>query len=244
MLITKQFLIAGLIVIACLNIYAQDSTIQISDDLKLIPLSQNFYIHVSYEDLQRSKHFPANGLIYIDNSKAYMIDTPWNNRITADLLHWLQDSLKVKVEVVVATHWHVDCMGGLDEIHQAGISSYASVHTCKLASEKGLPVPKNCFKDSMVFDSTSQPIHLIYVGKGHTSDNIVVWFPQEKILFGGCLVKGIQWKGLGYTADADLDEWPQTLKKLLEMFPHAKIVIPGHGDYGGLNLIQHTLSLF
>ena len=244
MLTTKYTLILFLIVFSCLKIYAQDSTIQISNDLKLIRLSQNFYIHVSYEDLQSSKHFPANGLICIDNTKAYMIDTPWNNRITADLLHWLQNSLKVEVAALVATHWHVDCMGGLDQIHQAGITSYASALTCKFAAEHNLPVPKICFKDSMVIESKSQSIHLVYVGKGHTADNIVVWFPEQKILFGGCLVKGIRWKGLGYTADADLDEWPQTLKKLLQMFPQAKIVIPGHGDYGSLNLIQHTLGLF
>lgn len=83
-----------------------------------------------------------------------------------------------------------------------------------------------------------------YLGAGHTIDNIVVWIPEEKILFGGCMLKALRWKGLGFTDDADLNEWPKTLKKLIKEFPESRIVIPGHGDYGDLSLIQHTIGLF
>lgn len=70
-----------------------------------------------------------------------------------------------------------------------------------------------------------------------------MWIPEEKILFGGCMLKALGWKGLGYLGDAVVEEWPKTLKKVLEAFPDARIVIPGHGDRGDLGLIHHTLRL-
>jgi hypothetical protein len=47
----------------------------------------------------------------------------------------------------------------------------------------------------------------------------------------------------GNLADADLKAWPNTIKKVMAKFPSARIVIPGHGDAGGLELLQHTLDV-
>jgi len=51
-------------------------------------------------------------------------------------------------------------------------------------------------------------------------------------------------ENLGFTGDAYLNEWPNTLNKLFDEFPECRIVVPGHGKYGGVNLIKHTLELF
>jgi len=86
---------------------AQDVTIKISDDLELLKISENSYIHISYHDLENAPHFPANGLIYINNGKAIIIDTPWTDELTKTLTKWLKDSLEVIVEGVIVTHWHL-----------------------------------------------------------------------------------------------------------------------------------------
>ena len=86
-------------------------------------------------------------------------------------------------------------------------------------------------------------IECFYFGPAHSSDNIVVWIPSEKILFAGCMVKSIDATNLGNTADGDLNAYPHTIDRLLSRFPDAKIVIPGHGKFGGLELILHTKEL-
>jgi metallo-beta-lactamase class B len=48
---------------------------------------------------------------------------------------------------------------------------------------------------------------------------------------------------LGYTGDANVNEWTNSLKRLLDKYPQSRIVIPGHGEYGDLSLIHHTLKL-
>jgi metallo-beta-lactamase class B len=87
-------------------------------------------------------------------------------------------------------------------------------------------------------------IETYYPGEGHTQDNIVVWFPDSKVLFAGCSVKSIDTKNLGNLADANVKEWPNSLKNILKKYPGILIVIPGHGNWGDINLINHTLKLF
>jgi metallo-beta-lactamase class B len=48
---------------------------------------------------------------------------------------------------------------------------------------------------------------------------------------------------IGNTADGDLTAYPATLDKLITIFPEAKHVIPGHGRWGGTELIRHTREL-
>ena len=37
--------------------------------------------------------------------------------------------------------------------------------------------------------------------------------------------------------------WPGTMEKALAAFPAARIVVPGHGQPGGLELLRHTRDL-
>jgi len=224
--------------------YAQEGSIKIGQDLELVPIGDHGYIHISYHDLGNYPNFPANGFIMTHQGKGLIIDTPWTNEQTSTLIRWLKDSLRIDILGVVVTHWHRDCMGGLQAVHQAGILSYSHALTREIAQTEKLIVPKIGFQDFLKLQFENKHIICYYVGPGHTVDNIVVWMGEEKILFGGCMVKALSWRGLGNTRDADLDRWPTSLKILLEKFPQAKIVIPGHGEHGDLNLVHHTLQLF
>jgi glyoxylase-like metal-dependent hydrolase (beta-lactamase superfamily II) len=82
-----------------------------------------------------------------------------------------------------------------------------------------------------------------YPGEGHTRDNIVVWFPARRVLFGGCVVKSIEAGGLGNVNDANLESWPATIGKVMARYPNAKYVIPGHQRWSGRDALRHTLAL-
>ncbi len=135
-------------------------------------------------------------------------------------------------------------MGGLAYLNKKKVKSYANQKTIDIAKEKGLPVPKKGFKDSLSLKLNDIEIDCYYFGGGHTTDNIVVWIPSEKILFAGCMVKEMSSKTLGNLADADVNEWPSTIDKVIDKFPSAKIVIPGHGKFGGKELLIHMQELF
>jgi len=226
------------------NLFGKDEIIQISPDLELRKLTAHAYLHTAYFDLDKTPHYPANGLVYLDGDKAYIIDTPWRDRETQELIDWVSKNFKVTILGFIVTHWHQDCMGGLVTVHKSGIHSYALDKTREIAKAKNLPLPEITFSDSLVLYLNGKTLICKYLGAGHTVDNIIVWLPAEKILFGGCLVKALASKGLGNINDAVLADWPITLDKVLRSYPESKIVIPGHGEVGDLSLVWHTISLF
>jgi len=217
--------------------------IKVSDDIELIKLSDNAYVHVSYSDLPEFGRFPSNGLIFINNNEAFLFDTPVTDSLTMDLVSWIQDSMKFKITGFVPNHWHKDCMGGLGYLQHLKIESYANQMTMDIAKAKNLPVPTYGFKDSLQLQLGDKLIKCYYFGAAHTLDNIVVWIPSEKILFAGCMIKSSNSKDLGNTTDSDLTAYPKTIDKLIDRFSMTKIVIPGHGQFGGFELLKHTKEL-
>jgi len=232
------------IVFSFMNIGQAGDTISISEDLEIIPLTKHCYRHVSYWDTKEYSRVAANGLIYQSGDSVIIIDTPWNDNQTLKLLNWIRNSLKADTKAVIVTHWHADCMGGLQEVHKSGINSYALDQTAEIAKSKQLPAPEFLFSDSLVISLNHKPVKMMYFGGGHTKDNIVVWLPDEKVLFVGCMVKTMNWNTLGFTSDADLESWPHTIEKVLKYFPDDLIIVPGHGEPGGKGLLRHTLTLF
>ena len=82
-----------------------------------------------------------------------------------------------------------------------------------------------------------------YPGEAHTRDNIITWVPSERTIFGGCMVKSMN-AGKGNLADANVNAWSDTVRKVKSLCPTATLVIPGHGDAGGTELLDFTIRLF
>ena len=216
---------------------------KVTKDIEVIQISNNCYVYVSYSEIPPWGRVGSNGVIFTDNGQAALFDTPVTDSLTMDLMNWIRDTLKVKVIVFVPNHWHIDCMGGLAYIHSLGIVSYANEITRQIAKEKNLPVPMNGFTDSLILTIGTKKIVCSYFGAAHTLDNIVVWIPSESVLFAGCMAKELKSTTLGNTADGNLKEYPKTIKKVLDKYQHARFVVPGHGEFGGIEILQHTFDL-
>jgi len=222
---------------------AEAQEIKISKDLELIRLTGNAYLHVSYAVLPEYGRISANGLVFTNGHEAFLFDTPWNDSLTKDLVTYLRDRMGINIIGFVPNHWHEDCMGGLGYLKSIGIQTWANEKTVEIAKQKMLPVPDNGFSDSIILYLSDKAVYCYYPGAAHSLDNIVVWIPSERILFAGCMVKSMGSAGLGNTVDGDLVSYPGTIEKLLKRYRDAQIVIPGHGETGGYELITHTLDL-
>ncbi len=198
-------LLCGLLVFIFPLIYNQENKkIVINDDLEILPLTENSFIHISYLELSGRGRFPCNGLVFTNSDSVIVIDTPVNDTLSVQLISWL-NSRDLYIKAVIPTHWHVDNIGGLKAFHKAGIQSYAYSLTKELAIKNHYESPSTIFSDSLIIPFGEKYVQCTFHGAGHTLDNIVVWIPSEKILFGGCLVKAADYQGLGNTADADLE---------------------------------------
>lgn len=211
-------------------------------DLRLERVAPHTFMHTSY--LKSYNNFPCNGMVVINDNEAIVFDTPVDDKASEQLIIWIQNDLKCEIVAVVSTHFHIDCLGGLAAFHKAGIPSYGTHKTIALAKADSVPIlPKNGFEDYLSMELGKQLVISEFMGEGHTTDNIVTYFPMDEVLFGGCLIKEIG-AGKGNLADANTTDWPSTVKNVKDKYSIAKTVIPGHGKVGGPDLLDYTIELF
>jgi glyoxylase-like metal-dependent hydrolase (beta-lactamase superfamily II) len=88
-------------------------------------------------------------------------------------------------------------------------------------------IPDQTFSDMHVVDLGDRIIELVFLGRGHTSGDIVVRVPDADAVLVGDLVEesAKPWIGM----DSWPLEWPATLDALLELVTERTLVIPGHG---------------
>jgi metallo-beta-lactamase class B len=238
----RKFILSALILIGFAS-SAQVNKIKISDDIYLYHVKDSVFVHLTYESSEQFGRFSSNGLIFIKNGEAVMIDTPMGNEKTEIIHQYLIKNFNVKIKKLIIGHFHDDCLGGLEYVQSKGIESIASTLTVDKCHELNLPIPSKSFSDSLSFDFHGERVVCRYLGGGHTADNITVWFPNQQILFGGCLIRSMQTQNLGNLADAVVIDWALTVKEVIRKSPNVKIVIPGHGNWGGDELLYHTISL-
>jgi metallo-beta-lactamase class B len=222
---------------------APASEVSLSKDIVLHPVAKGVWVHTTFFDLPGMGRVPANGLVVIDGKEAMLVNLSWTEGLTATLCDWIAQSHGAMVKTVIPTHFHEDCMGGLAEAHRRGAVSCGLDQTIEIARQKSLPVPQVAYRDEVTVHCGTTTVVVTYHGAGHTADNVVAWLPKQRILFAGCLVKSLDANSLGNTKDGDLAAYPATLRKVQAAYPQVKIVVPGHGDWGGPELIEHTLEL-
>ena len=214
-----------------------------TNNLIVTQISENSFIHISYIQTNDFGNVPCNGLIVRDNNEIIIFDTPTNDKSAEELIKWIKETLHCKINAVIPTHFHDDCLGGLKAFDGNNIPSYANDKTIELAKKNNLVVPKNGFIDSLILKVGDKIISAKFFGEGHTKDNIVGYFPSENIMFGGCLIKELN-AGKGYLGDANIANWSNTVEKVKMEYPNVKIVVPGHGEYGNRKLLDYTIELF
>lgn len=213
-----------------------------SENLEIRQVSAHAFVHVSYLKTEDFGKVACNGMIVVDGDEALVFDTPADDEGSRELLGWLEKR-GLKVKGVVATHFHDDCVGGLEAFHALGIPSYGSFKTIELATAEGNLVPQNGFQAELDLAVGGLSVSNRFFGEGHTRDNVVAYFPADGVLFGGCMVKELG-AGVGYLGDANTAAWPETVTRVKTAFPDLKLVIPGHGKEGDVALLDYTVKLF
>jgi metallo-beta-lactamase class B len=206
-------------------------------------IAGNSFKHTSFKQTNDFGYVPCNGLIVRNGNEAIVFDTPTNDKSSGELIKWIKEELHCKINAVIPTHFHDDCLGGLRAFDENGIPSHAYFRTIELARANGLGVPGNSFGDSLVLKVGDEEVVAKFFGEGHTKDNIVGYFPSEGVMFGGCLIKELN-AGKGYLGDANVADWSATVERVKKEYPKAKIIVPGHGEHGDQKILDYTINLF
>lgn len=214
-----------------------------SNYVELQRVKDNIWVHTTYANYNGART-PSNGVIAVTSKGLILIDTPWNNAQTRELIGLAKKIFNKEISLAVITHAHEDRIGGIDALIEKKIDVRSTGLTAKEAEKNGFKKPQTELEPGEKITLGDMNLEVFYPGEGHTVDNITVWFPQYKVLFGGCLIKSLESRDIGNIEDANIKQWPTSVNKVLRKYSDAEIVIPGHGKWGSLELVEHTLDLF
>ena len=234
----RIIIITTALIFSLTNIFGQAEKAK----LEISHLTGDFYIYTTYNTYQEYQ-VPANGMYLVTNYGVVMFDTPWDTTQFQPLL----DSIKIRHNktgaICFATHWHSDKTAGLEYYKQHGIKTYTTDLTNILSKKNDKKRAQFLMTKDTAFHVGQYSFETYYPGPGHTEDNIVIWFKKEKILYGGCLIKGTDAEDLGYLGDGNVSEYVATLKKIQKKFRKPKFIIIAHSDWSDINSLKHSINM-
>jgi glyoxylase-like metal-dependent hydrolase (beta-lactamase superfamily II) len=169
--------------------------------------------------------------IFITTPKGVVVTDP----ISSDAATWLKAKIKTltdqPVRYVIYSHHHNDHITGGRAFADTAlfISQAAARPKILRAADPETPVPDLTFSDRMFIDLGGKRIELIYTGRNHSDNSLVVLLPQDRLLFA---VDFIPVETVAYRAlpDGYPDEWIDSLKQVEGL--EFETLVPGHGKVG------------
>lgn len=210
--------------------------------LEITRLNQKLYVYTTYHTYN-GKEVSANAMYLVTSKGVVLFDTPWDQSQNQPLLDSIKKKHQLKVICVFATHAHEDRAGGFGFFNKEGIPTYASEETNAILKLEGKPFASNTIEKGAKYQFGGEKFYVEYFGPGHTRDNLVVWFPEYKVLDGGCLIKSAEAKNLGFVGEADLKAWPHTIMAIKNKYKQINSVVAGHDNWKIPGALDKTLEL-
>lgn len=117
--------------------------------------------------------------------------------------------------------------GPMNDEERATYASDIEIAERYMAENPGVEIvlPTTVVEDKLTIKRGSRVVEILYLGRGHTSGDLVVYLPKERIAIPGDLVVWpVPYVGSPQSHPGD---WSTTLGKLLALKP--AIIVPGHG---------------
>ena len=148
-----------------------------------------------------------------------------------NIMKTLKSVTNQPVKYVVNTHYHGDHSGGNAKLQAEGtlaVASDAARATMVKVNQPGLP--NITFKEHSSIHLGGKTVELYKVGRAHTDGDIVVLFPEQRVLASGDIFTngpGTSAELVDYAGGGSAKEWPTAVEQALTL--DFDTVIPGHG---------------
>lgn len=182
----------------------------------------------------------GNVALYATDEGVVLVDNMFD-RNHAGILEQIKTVTPRPLRYVINTHQHDDHAGGdfrmlpIAEVI-AHRNVYANLKDLKrpyYEDTPGTPIglPRVTFNDRLDLHLGGRDVEAHYFGRGHTSGDVIVYFPAERTIHTGDLFIMTKNPGVPIYVDAvqggSLIEWTRTLDRALAL--DFDTVIPGHG---------------
>ena len=151
--------------------------------------------------------------------------------INADAARWLKAEIAQRfnqpIRYVVYSHDHADHIsGGQVFTDTAVVVAHENARAAIIGEKRPTAVPQVTFSDRMVIELGGTALELVYVGKNHSDNSIVMRFPKERILFAVDFIPVNSYSFRDFP-DAYMPDWIESLRRVEAM--DFDVLAPGHG---------------
>jgi chitinase len=235
--------VIGLIYVSSAGLFAQPSVPLLeADDLRIHALGDSCYVVTTWQTVGGIR-YPANSVIIASNEGSVCVDPPWDTTQVQRLISFMDSIGVAPLRYSISTHAHGDRTGGIPAMRSRGIISWASAFTDRLCVEREEPRPDRTFAADTTFTIGSRQLRTMAPGRGHSDDNLVVWVADARILIGGCFVRSTEDAFPGNLSHANVPAWRTSARRLIEAFPHPRVVVPGHNGWTDSTAVYHTAAM-
>lgn len=154
--------------------------------------------------------------------------------INAEAAQWLKAELQRRfnrpVKYLIYSHDHADHIAGGEVFADtATVVAHENAKAAIVGERRPTAVPQVTFSDRMTIELGGTVLELIYVGRNHSDNSIVMRFPKERLLFA---VDFIPVESVAFRdfPDAYIEDWIESLKLVEAM--DFDVLAPGHGPLG------------
>lgn len=181
---------------------------------------------------------------FVVGEEVIAVDAGSDAETARAVLEKIQETARKPVRYVVVTHAHGDHGGGAGAFAAAG----AEVVSHENAAAALLPIvmPSSrtksgvlAFSERLALVGGARRVVAYFLGPAHTASDILVYLPDDKVLFPGDLVLASAGPYM-QSPDVDPAGWEKILTGLSKL--DVEKIVPGHGSVGAKKAIVETLA--
>jgi len=185
------------------------------------------------DDLYEIEGDGGNVAVYITDEGVILIDDKFD-KDHQSIVDQVKSVTNQPIKYIINTHYHQDHSGGNTKfLPMAEIISTAMARTNIVEHKQQGNIQPPDVSPARITFTTETAIHLggkevraIYMGRGHTNGDAVIYFPALRTLHTGDLMAGTS-PLIDYNGGGSVVEWTKTLDSALKL--DFDTVIPGHG---------------
>ncbi len=211
----------------------------------LTKVTGSIYAYADVKKASPQNSFGANAGVIIGQDFLVAVDSLISSREAKRFIKDIKKISKKPIKFLIDTHYHLDHSLGNSEFAQLGAIIIAQENDQKNMQKAGegmlhyakqsglsdqdlqgtkLAYPTLTFSDRVTLNLGNNQVELLFIGPSHTTGSVLVFIPQEKVLFTGDLLFTDCHPFLG---DANIAGWIKVLDYIMTM--DVDKIIPGHG---------------
>jgi metallo-beta-lactamase class B len=192
---------------------------EISPGLSVARLGDGVYV------VTHAYPWPSNSLVAaMRDGRLLMVDTPYTPEATEELLTWAKRKF-----------------GAASLASLSSLIAYPAIRAYFRSFRYVAPTRTFDPRLGLVLDFGGEEIRVEYPGVGHSVDNLVVYLPDKRLVFSGCMILSLDATGIGNAADGEPAQWLASVGRIRTLgYDH---IVPGHGRPGGVELVARSADL-